>query len=123
MKEPIQLSGVSKHIGVSRKRTEDPQLLMGQAKYVDDIKLPGMLEVAFVRSTHAHARITNVKLEAARQHPDCLHIITSKEFSSGSTTFFPGTRGILHPVLMPFIATEKVRFVGEIIAVVVAPTR
>ena len=123
MKEPIVLGGVTKYIGVSRKRTEDPQLLMGQAKYVDDIKIPGMLEVAFLRSTHAHARIKSLKLEEARQHPDCLHIITNDEFSIGAKTFIPGTRGTLQPVFMPFIATGKVRFVGEIIVAVVAPSR
>jgi aerobic carbon-monoxide dehydrogenase large subunit len=123
MKEPIALSGVTKHIGVPRKRTEDPQILMGRAKYVDDIKLPGTLEIAFFRSTHAHARIKNLKLDAAKQHPDCLHIFTHDEFDGAATTFFPHTRGILKPVVMPFIAAGKVRFVGEIIAVVVAPSR
>ena len=123
MKEPVTLGGVTKHIGVSRKRTEDPHILMGQAKYVDDIKIPGTLEVAFARSTHAHARISSINLETAQQHPDCLHIFTSDDFSAGATPAIPGTRGALKPVCTPFIATGKVRFVGEIIAVVVAPSR
>ena len=115
MKEPIVLGGATKYIGESRKRTEDPQILMGQAKYVDDIKIPGMLEVAFLRSTHGHARIKSLNLEKARQHPDCLRIITNDDLSIGFTTFIPGTRGTLKPVFMPFIGTGKVRFVGEII--------
>ncbi|MFP6781056.1 MAG: xanthine dehydrogenase family protein molybdopterin-binding subunit [Gammaproteobacteria bacterium] len=123
MKEPIEIGGVTKHIGVARKRTEDPQILMGQAKYVDDIKIPGTLEVAFLRSTHAHARIVEIRSEVAKQHPDCHRLVTAQEFSAGATTFFPNTRGTLKPVVMPFIAKDKVRFVGEIIAVVVAPTR
>lgn len=123
MKKPIEIAGVTKHIGVPRKRSEDPQILMGRAKYVDDIKLPGTLEVAFFRSTHAHARIKNLKLDAAKQHPDCLHIFTSEQFSAGATTMVPNTRGTLHPVLTPFLAQGKVRFVGEIIAAVVAPSR
>ncbi len=123
MNKPSPMTGVTKYIGVPRKRSEDPVVLMGKAKYVDDIALPGMVEVAFLRSSHSHARIKSIKLEAAKQHPDCLNIITSEEFGEGVTTFFPNTRGTLKPVLMPFIATGKVRFVGEIIAVVVAPSR
>ena len=69
MNQPEAMTGVTKYIGVPRKRSEDPQFLMGQAKYVDDIKLPGMLEVAFFRSTHAHALIKNLKLDLAEQHP------------------------------------------------------
>ncbi len=123
MKEPIVLSGVTKHIGVSRKRSEDPQILMGQAKYVDDIRIPGMQEVAFLRSTHAHARIKHIKLESAQQHPHCLQIFTAEQLSAGFNTFIPGTRGELKPVRQPFFATGKARFVGEIIAAVVAPSR
>ena len=123
MKKPIEIAGVTKHIGVPRKRSEDPQVLMGRAKYVDDIKLPGTLEVAFFRSTHAHARIKNLKLDAAKQHPDCLHIYTSEDLSAGATTMVPNTRGTMLPVLTPFLAQGKVRFVGEIIAAVVAPSR
>ena len=82
-----------------------------------------MLEVAFLRSTHGHARIKSLDLEKARQHPDCLRIITNDDLSAGFTTFIPGTRGTLKPVSMPFIGTGKVRFVGEIIAAVVAPSR
>ena len=123
MSGPTALTGATKHIGVPRKRSEDPQILMGRAKYVDDIALPGTLEVAFLRSTHAHARIKNIGLDKARLHPDCIEIITANEFDGASTTFLPGLRGELKPVSTPFIAQGKVRFVGEIIAAVVAPNR
>ncbi len=123
MNQPEAMTGVTKYIGVPRKRSEDPQFLMGQAKYVDDIKLPGMLEVAFFRSTHAHALIKNLKLNLAEQHPDCVRIMTADDFDSGVTTVPPNVRGTLKPVTLPFLAKHKVRFVGEIIAVVVAPTR
>lgn len=123
MREPIVLAGATKYIGESRKRTEDPQILMGQAKYVDDIKIPGMLEVAFLRSTHGHASIKSIKLDEAQQHPDCMRIIMNDDLSAGFKTFIPGTRGAMKRVFMPFIATGKVRFVGEIIAAVVAPSR
>lgn len=120
---PGKMTGVTKYVGVPRKRSEDPQILMGQAKYVDDIKLPGMVEIAFVRSTHGHARIKKVNTSNAHAHPDCIDIITAEDFSAGTTTYFPGTLGKLEPVSMPFLAKEKVRYVGEIIAVVVAPSR
>lgn len=117
------MTGVTKYIGVPRKRNEDPALLMGQAKYVDDIRLPGMVEVAFLRSTHSHARIKGLVLGEARAHPDCIDIITADEFGGSVTTAPPVVRGTLKPVAMPFIAKDKVRFVGEIIAVVIAPNR
>jgi carbon-monoxide dehydrogenase large subunit len=114
--------GATKHIGVSRKRTEDPLILMGKARYVDDIKLPGMVEVAFLRSSHAHAEIVRVYLDKAKAHPDCIKIFTSADLDGGTTTF-QEHQGNLQPVSTPFFAGEKVRFVGEIIAAVVAPTR
>jgi aerobic carbon-monoxide dehydrogenase large subunit len=53
-------------IGAHRKRIEDPRLIQGQGQYVDDIRLPGTLEIAFVRSAFAHARIRSIDLGAAR---------------------------------------------------------
>ncbi len=123
MSEAKVISGATKYIGVPRKRSEDPMILMGRAKYVDDIDLPGMVEVAFARSSHGHARISNIDLSKAKAHPDCIDIITATEFAASTTSFVPNTLGKLEPVTTPFIAKDKVRFVGEIIAVVVAPTR
>ncbi len=123
MQAASSLGGATKHIGVSRRRTEDPQVLLGRARYVDDIAIPGTVEVAFLRSTHGHAKILALRLEAARRHPDCIAVCTSEDFGGQSTTFIPGTRGKLHPVSMGFFARDKVRYVGEIIAMVVAPSR
>lgn len=123
MSTTTQMTGATKQIGARRKRTEDPQVLMGKAKYVDDISLPGMVEIAFLRSTHGHARIKRIQLDKARAHPDCIYIITGQEFDIGTTTFVPKTLGVLKPVSMAFIAKDKVRYVGEIMAVVVAPNR
>jgi len=55
----------AKHFGARATRTEDPALLTGQARYVDDIKLPGTLHACFVRSPHAHARIRATDSKAA----------------------------------------------------------
>src|SRR5437588_2317392 len=59
----------TRYFGASVARVEDPRLLRGNGRFVDDIKLPGLLHAALVRSPHAHARITAVHLEAARALP------------------------------------------------------
>ena len=123
MVEAASMAGVTRYIGVPRKRSEDPQVLMGRAKYVDDITLPGTLEVAFLRSTHAHARLKKIDLSAARAHPGCLDIVLGADFPIAIPVGAPNTRGTLTPVTFQFIARDKVRFAGEIIAVVVAENR
>ena len=64
----------AKLFGASVRRKEDPRFLRGDGRYLDDIKLPGMLHAAFVRSPHAHARIVSVKTEAARRLPGVIHV-------------------------------------------------
>src|SRR5262245_66328393 len=59
----------TRYFGASVARVEDPRLLRGSGRFVDDIKLPGLLHAALVRSPHAHARIIAVQLEAARALP------------------------------------------------------
>ena len=54
-----------RYTGASIKRSEDPRILTGAGRYVDDIKLPGMLHAAFVRSPLAHARVVSVDVSAA----------------------------------------------------------
>jgi carbon-monoxide dehydrogenase large subunit len=66
-------------IGVSVRRHEDPKLITGAGNYVDDIKLPGMLYAGIVRSPHAHARITGINTDAARNNPHVLAVLTGKE--------------------------------------------
>ena len=117
-----RMVGATKQIGVKRKRIEDPLILLGKARYVDDIHFPDMLEVAFLRSTHAHADIVHIDFTKAKAHPDCVKIYTSADLG-GATTTFQEHQGNLQPVSTPFFAGEKVRFVGEIIAAVVAPNR
>src|SRR5947207_8816833 len=64
--------GNGREIGMARRRVEDPRLVRGQGQYVDDLRLPGTVDVAFVRSEYARARIRRVELEAARQAPGVL---------------------------------------------------
>src|ERR671926_90114 len=69
--------GVSaKYFGASVRRREDPALLTGGGQYVDDIKLPGMLHAAFLRSPHAHARIARIDPERARRLPGVAGVFT-----------------------------------------------
>ncbi len=64
----------AKLFGASVRRKEDPRFLRGEGRYVDDIKLPGMLHAAFVRSPHGHARILSVKTDAARRLAGVAHV-------------------------------------------------
>ena len=58
----------AKYFGAAVKRREDPRFLRGEARYVDDVKLPGMLQAAFLRAHHAHARIAGLRTRAAAAH-------------------------------------------------------
>src|SRR5260370_18630525 len=66
----------AKYLGASVKRKEDPRYLRGEGRFVDDIKLPGMLHAAFVRSPYAHARITAIRTEAAKRLPGVARVFT-----------------------------------------------
>src|SRR5688572_26776298 len=67
------------YVGRSMKRREDRRLLLGAGTYVDDLKLPGCLTVVFVRSPHGHARITRLDVDAARQAPGVVAVVTGDE--------------------------------------------
>jgi len=62
-------------IGARVKRDDDPRLLTGRGRYVDDLTLPRLVHVAFVRSTHAHARLARVDLDSARQAPGVVGVL------------------------------------------------
>src|SRR5919199_1481030 len=66
-------------VGASVRRQEDVRLLTGRGRYVDDLQLPGMLHVAFVRSPHAHARVHAVDAEGARRAPGLVDVVTGAE--------------------------------------------
>jgi len=114
-----------KWIGRSLRRKEDGRFLRGQARYVDDLQLPGMLHVVVVRSAHAHARIAGVQVDAARKVPGLVAVITAQDLEGKLGRYalagVEGTRveDVPHPVL----ATDRVRYVGEPVAAVVAETK
>jgi carbon-monoxide dehydrogenase large subunit len=110
-----------KYVGQRVKRTEDPRLIKGLGHYVDDIKLPETLHVAFVRSMYAHARLGNVDVSEAVNAPGVAALYTGKDASAliGPVP----CAGALPDLKVPdhrVLATDKVYFVGHPIAAVVA---
>ncbi|MGI5472421.1 xanthine dehydrogenase family protein molybdopterin-binding subunit [Streptomyces sp. CA-132043] len=108
-------------VGRSVARREDPRLLAGRGRFVDDIALPGMLHAQFVRSTVAHAEVTGVDLSAVRQVPGVVAAFTAEDLGLGDITARldrPLTEFV--PTAMPVLARARVRYVGEPLAVVVA---
>src|SRR5712692_10861585 len=71
--------GVAALLGSPIKRREDPRLITGQATYVDDIKLYGMLHMAVLRSPYGHAHIKSINTEAARNHPGVVAVYTAED--------------------------------------------
>jgi carbon-monoxide dehydrogenase large subunit len=119
----------TRYFGAPIKRNEDPRLLTGQALFVDDVELPGMLHAAFLRSTYAHARIKNVDVSAARARPGVVAVYTAADLGD---YWKPGPLLVPPPPVEGRVFNErtqvplakgKVRFVGEPIAVVVAESR
>jgi carbon-monoxide dehydrogenase large subunit len=107
-------------IGFGRlKRKEDPRFIRGAGQYVDDIKLPGMLHGAVLRSPLAHARILSIDTSAAQQHPKVHAVITGKDLEGLKLAWMPTMSADVQAVL----ATDKVRFQGQEVAFVVAEDR
>ena len=108
-------------VGASVKRKEDPGLITGSGKYVDDLKLPGMHHVAFVRSPYAHAKILGIDSSAAMARDGVVAVVTGEEL-----------RGQYEPVPMAggeealanyshlALSVEQVRHIGEAVAAVIA---
>jgi len=115
---------VSKLVGAKVRRREDPSLIRGLGEYVDDVKLPGMLHATILRSPHAHARIKSIEVSAARQLAGVVAVFIGAELTDQigtipTTADNPTLRIPKHYVL----AADKVCYVGEGVAVVVAENR
>ena len=109
-----------KWIGKSIKRVEDPRLLTGQGRYIDDIDLPKMLHAAVLRSTRPHARIKSIDTAAASALPGVVKVLTGADIAA--------TTGALPCFANPTVeqrcvAVGRVRHVGEAVAVAVAESR
>ncbi len=109
------------YIGQEIKRKEDPRLITGHGVYTDDVDVPGMLHVAFVRSPYPHARIKSINTEAAKAVPGVEAVITFEDIKGTNPNFIPFRPPTLTwaPELRIFPA-EKVTFVGQAVAAVAA---
>jgi carbon-monoxide dehydrogenase large subunit len=109
-------------LGNAVRRLEDPELLTGVGKYVDDLVEPGMLHVAFVRSTVAHANLLSVDVAETLSMPGVVAVYHSGGDDLGLVPLqqFPMMPETLN---RPVLAAGKVRFVGDVVAAVVAETR
>lgn len=116
-------------LGKPLRRNEDPRLLTGQALFTDDVHLEGLLHAAFLRSPYAHARIKRVSVERARQRDGVVAIYTASDlgdyWSPGPLLVSPPPieRLVFNERTQVPLARDKVRHVGEVIAVVVAESR
>jgi len=116
---------VANEVGKARLRKEDARLITGQTNWTDNITLPGLAHVAFLRSPHAHARITSVDLSAAREAPGVFAVFSGADFAAEQGSLpcaWPVTPDIVIPNHPP-MAVDTVRYAGEIVAAVVARDR
>ncbi|MFP3906470.1 MAG: xanthine dehydrogenase family protein molybdopterin-binding subunit [Acidimicrobiales bacterium] len=113
-------------LGTRRLRKEDPELLTGEARYVDDLVVPGALHLAAIRSPHARARITSVDLDAARQQPGVRHVYAGADLADLWANPMPCawvvTEDMANPAHFP-VAVDQANHVGDIVAVVLADSR
>ncbi|MEN3341459.1 MAG: aerobic carbon-monoxide dehydrogenase large subunit [Actinomycetota bacterium] len=110
-------------IGRPLARAEDERFVKGEARYVGDLKLPQMLHAAFVRSMYAHGRIASLDVDAARALPGVHAVLTAAD-ADGLDDFPLVARGgeEVVPVMHPVLARDRVHYVGQPVALVVAGT-
>lgn len=119
----------TRYLNARVRRNEDARLLTGRAPFVDDVQLPAMLHVAFVRSEYAHARLTRVDASAARRRAGVAAVFTAADLGAYDTPAPllvpppPIKDLVFHSCTHRPLATGKVRFVGEPIAMIVADSR
>jgi carbon-monoxide dehydrogenase large subunit len=112
----------ARFIGQSVTRKEDPRLLTGHGEYVDDVSLRGMLHASFVRSEIAAATITSIDTSAAKAAPGVVAVYTWQDFDGRYGEAWHGMLGKDMPVPPP-LAVGDVRYVGDVVALVVAESR
>jgi carbon-monoxide dehydrogenase large subunit len=116
-------TGEQREIGSARRRVEDPRLVRGAGQYVDDLRLPGTVDVAFVRGSHAHARLRVVRLEAARQAPSVLGVWSGERLKDTPRLPVRNAPRDCKVTPMPPLAYETVPMAGYPIVAVVANGR
>ena len=113
-------------LGAPVKRVEDPKFITGKGRYLDDIKLTGMVHLAILRSPYAHANIRSIDTSAAKKKPGVLAVIVGADIPYNPLPMaWPagGSAGIQNNVSTPrVLATDSVKWTGEGVAAVVAET-
>ncbi|MFL5777922.1 MAG: xanthine dehydrogenase family protein molybdopterin-binding subunit [Chloroflexota bacterium] len=113
-------------LGAPIKRVEDPRFIMGEGRYLDDIKLPSMAHMAILRSPYAHANIRSVNVAAARSMPGVIDVFTGADIPYNPLPMaWPagGSSGVQNNLNTPrVLATDSVKWTGEGVAAVVAET-
>ncbi|MEU9890207.1 xanthine dehydrogenase family protein molybdopterin-binding subunit [Sphaerisporangium sp. NPDC051011] len=123
--EPGEPARDAHEVGAARRRKEDARLVTGRTRWTDNIQLPGMLYVAFLRSPMAHARITRVDASPARHRPGVVAAFTGRDLAGEQGSLpcaWPVTEDIVVPAHPP-MAVDEVRYAGEAVACVVATDR
>ena len=119
--------GTGKMVGAQVRRVEDPRFLLGTSQYVDDLDLPNSVALAFVRSPYAHARILSIDVNTAQDRSDVQLVVTGADIAEAikplRVVYDPNKAPTHKSCDWPVLAQDKVRFVGEAVAVVVATDR
>jgi carbon-monoxide dehydrogenase large subunit len=117
----------AKHFGARVARLEDPALLTGRGRFVDDIQIPGALHACFVRASHAHAKIRSVDISAARAMAGVHAVLTADDLpprmATGQIPMLVPNPSIRTPRTQLALARHEVCYVGQTIAVVIAANR
>jgi len=106
-------------LGHSLKRKEDPRFIRGKGKYIDDVKLPGMLYLDIVRSPYAHAKITKIDASKALQVPGVAAVVTGKDLDKYGLAWMPTLMSDKQMVL----PIDTVKYQAQEVAAVVATSR
>lgn len=119
-----QPPAAGRFVGARVNRVEDPRLLTGHGVYIDDVRLPGMVHAAFVRSPMAHGRIRSIDVSQAVLVPGVIAVWTGAEINGdvAGPLWDYGTEDTPFPPVTP-LAAHDVRFVGDPVAIVVAESR
>ena len=124
-----QLATMKFAVGQPVRRNEDPRLVQGKGSYTDDVNLPGQVYLSMVRSTSAHARIASIDTSAALAMPGVIAVYTGADLMKAGSGPYPFRVALKNrddsPLMKPkryALATDRVTFVGDSIACVVADT-
>src|SRR5690242_442660 len=113
-------SSASGWVGRAVKRTEDVRFVTGRGRYLDDLRLPGMLHLALARSPHAHARVRRIDATGADRQPGVRAVLRAADLpelaAAGIPPLIPAPE--FRAYLQPILARDTVRHVGEAVAAV-----